>query len=629
MHRRKWIIWLFSAAFAAVIFLCARLDPAPVAAEGEGDRGPGLWLNVASAEGRERIRLWNDGQGRYFGFLPGYASSDRVSFSLERGSTVRLNGVPVRDGDSCEELQPGVEYRLEWENGAETSRSGILILSQSGEIPALYLDVRSGNMHYIHSNKGNEEPGSMRLHNGDGTISWSGDLESVKGRGNATWDWEKKPYNLKLRAEADLLGLGAASDWVLLANVYDPSSLRNKIVYDAADRIGLECSPGTRWVDLYLNGEYAGLYLLSEKNEIHPQRVDLDPRTGNLVSIEKQDRLWEYEASFVTPGGVPVRIRSTPDQEGAQQTLLALERAAVSPEGVDPQTGKSWQEMIDEDSWARKYLVEEVFGNLDAGSISQFFYWDADGEIFAGPVWDYDVSMGNRSNWQLRDVNMLYSGRPHLWNSQDVNWYSALYEQEEFRSRVIRLYREQFRPLLEELIRSEIDTQSSLIRAAALQNTIRWNSGDPAEETEQLKTYLRERMEFLDGLWLEGREYRLVQMYINWHVMACYALEPGECLPYWEVPAGTDTIHYVGWYDASTGEPFDFSKPVTEDTLVWLKEEGSEAEPSSGTGGLSSKILYIPASVLVLLGTGLLGADRIRRKRPADNRERTREQEAV
>lgn len=630
MHRRKWIIWLFSAAFAAVVLLCARLDPVPESIGAAAPEAPGISLAVESEEGTEQIRLWKDPQGRWCGFLPGYASPDRVRFVLERGCTASLNGAELRDMDSCEGLLPDQEYSLVWTRGKAPAVSDTLILRQSGDVPALYLDVRSGNMQYIHSNKENEETGSMRLFLPDGSLSYSGNLESVKGRGNATWDWEKKPYNLKLRAEADLLGLGTASNWVLLANVYDGSNLRNKIVYDAADRVGLACSPGSSWVDLYLNGEYAGLYLLSEKNEIHPQRVDIGENTGNLISIEKQDRLWEYEAAFVTPGGTPIRIRRTPDQGKAEERLLALERAILSGDGVDPETGSSWQELIDQDSWAKKYLIEEVFGNLDAGSISQFFYWDADGKIYAGPVWDYDVSMGNSSNWQLRDVNMLYSGRPHLWNSQDAPWFFGLYGKEAFRSRVKELYRDQFRPLLEELILTGIDGDSRFVAAAAEQNRIRWNAADPVAEAEAIKNYLRQRMEFLDRLWLEEREYHLVQMYINWHVMACYALEPGECLPYWEVPAGTDTIHYLGWYDASTGELYDFSKPVTEDTLVWLKEDGEEEAPSSASaGGLSSKILYIPVSVLAVLGTGLLMADRFRGNRPAAKRKRRREQEVA
>lgn len=615
MGQGKRIILLFMTALLALAVLCWHLDPPDPGTGGEQNTGPGFSLTVSCDGGEENLTLWQKETGEYCVFLPSYARLDQVRFRIEPGSRVFLEGEEVPDGGACSRLQPERVYQLTTTGKHTGERNLQLAVYRSGRLPAVYVDVRSGNMHYIHMHKDNEEPGTIRIYGADGQLNYSGSLESVKGRGNATWEWEKKPYNLKLRSEGELLGMGQAEQWVLLANTYDPSHLRNALVQEAARELGLAFTPEYRFVDLYLNGSYAGLYLLCEKNEIHPQRVDIDPVNGSLISIEKEDRLWEYgEEQFITDGGTPIRIRSTSDAGALQEKLLQAERAILSPEGTDPVTGKSWQELIDPESWAAKYLIEEVFGNLDAGSISQFFYWDGgDGKIFAGPVWDYDVSMGNSCNWQLQDPNMLYSGRTHLWNMTDSPWYHALYQKEAFREAVKRLYAGSMRPILSVLLEGGIESGAEFIAEAARMNRIRWNSEDPSAGAEQILAYMTERMAFLDALWLEEEPFYEVQLYINWHVMASYAIRPGETVPEQSVPDGTDTIVYLGWYDRETGEPYDFSQPVNRDMLLYLKEEGaSDPVISDGGGGLSEKIKYVPAAVLLLLLPALAFVERKR-----------------
>lgn len=621
MRRGKTIIALFTICFLAVILLCLGMLPREPETPIEEQEAPGFSVTVEVNGAEETLTPLRNDRGEYCIYLPGYARMDQVFLKPDRGYRLSLQGSPLEEKTSAELFQREQPQSVTVTDSRGRKREVTLIFLQNGSIPAMYVDVHSGNMRYIHSNKENEEQGTMRIYTEDGSLSYSGSLEAVKGRGNATWDWEKKPYNLKLRSSADLLGMGEAANWVLLANTYDPSHIRNTIVYETAARIGLSYSPQCRWVDLYLNGEYAGLYLLCEKNELAPERVPLDIGSGNLISIEKQDRLWEYSNSFLTEGGTPIRIRSTPDTGAVQETLNQLERAILAQNGMDPETGALWTDLLDLESWAKKYLIEEVFGNLDAGSISQFFYWENGGKIYAGPVWDYDVSMGNSRNWQLQNVNMLYSGRPHLWNTQDTPWYYALSQKEVFHHQVVVLYKEQLRPLLTQLIAEDIPAYTERIRQSAATNALRWDTEDPQAEAEAVQSYLKARMEFLDALWLEEKEFYLVQLYINWHVMACYAIEPGQCLPYREVPAGSDTIVYLGWYDAKTDSLYDFSQPVTEDTMVYLKEAGDEDTPAeTGGGGLSARIRYLPLAGLLTLLTALLAAEKIRHPAPTKHR---------
>lgn len=606
MGHKRLIIILFTALLAAVGLLCGLAGE-----ESEAPTAPKSSLNIAleiqCSEGSERIKLWEDGQGNAYAFLPEPVTPEQIVFQLPAGSRVTLDGNPLVTGEIGETLCFDRSYLLE----AAGERYTLSFVSV-GSMPTMYVDVTSGSMDYIHMDKENEERGKLRLYREDGLLSYSGMLRSVKGRGNATWEWEKKPYGLTLMQDADLLGMGAAKHWVLLSNVYDDSHIRNKTVYDTAAAFGLSYSPDSRWVNLYLNGEYAGLYLLCEKIELHPQRVNLEG--GSLISLEKRDRLWQYEENqFLTDGDIPVRIRETSDPTALKEKINTLERAILAPDGIDPVTGRSWLELIDLDSWARKYLVEEVFGNLDAGSISQFFYWeDMEDRVYAGPVWDYDVSMGNPKSWQTRDVNTLFAQRPHLWNPEDTPWFYALFQKEAFRETVMRLYEQELRPLLTELLRSGMADSGVLVSQGAAANALRWQTEDPGQSLNRILEFMEERLAFLDGLWLRREDYRLVSVFINWHVMACYAVPEGGTVPYREVPGDWDTIHYVGWYNASDDTPFDFDTPIREDTLIYLKEE--DAAEASGIS-LGGKVLYVPAAALLLLLGTLLGLEGLRSRK--------------
>lgn len=604
----KWMICAVTLVLTGLILLCGRMDPLPEEAQRQE-----LPFSVKLREGEENHSLWYDSQGTFYAFLPAYAEPENLTLIPNPGSGVLL------DGYSPEEL-PGIvwdkEYSLQWQDREQTYK---VVFLKSENLPALYVDVRSGNMDYIHAAKGNEEPGSARLYGADGVTAFSGSLQAVKGRGNATWDQEKKPYTLQLRGEADLLGMGSAANWILLPNCMDSSNVRNKLILDYALEMGLAFTPQCRWVELYLNGEYAGLYLLCEKNEVHPQRVDIPRDTGFLISREKTDRVLAQDFSYVTTrSGAYLRVHhSDGDLAALQGKLQALENALTAASGTDPDTGVHWLDMIDLDSWVQKYLLEEISGNLDAGAISQFLYSDGSGKIFAGPAWDYDMSAGNRRTWQIDTPNMLYAGRPHLWSGEDTSsWFYHLSQKPEFRRRLEELYTQTFRPGILRMLEEDLTSCQQQIRQAARLNSIRWSGEDTGEKIAALRTYLEQRIAFLDSIWLEGKPYHTVEIWIREHILACYAVADGETVPFREVPYGTETIVYEGWYDAQKNIPFDFSAPITGDTLVYLKETETEQEPSY-EGGLSAVIKYVPAAAMLALMCLLAAAEK---KRPSQVR---------
>lgn len=621
-HRSNWIIYILSSALLLVALLCGKLDT-PVPSSSPVTPVAALPFHVQIAP-EHAVSLWYNGADTYYAFLPGHVSFSRLTLVPETPEPVYLNG-RLLDPESPQQVAAQTPYILEWPGNSEIQDTQYVVFLQSDALPSLHVDVRSGNMHYIHQFKGNEESGSMRLIGSDGTTLYSGNLKSIKGRGNATWDEPKKPYTLELNMAANLLGMGSAEKWILLPNCLDPSNLRNKLIFDYAEELGLPYTPQCQWVDLYLNGEYTGLYLLCEKNEVHEQRIDVPMDSGFLVAIEKPDRVKLNNRSyFITQAGVPVRIYHSGNPRALPDQFQSLENALMADDGVDPITGRHWQELIDLDSWVEKYLIEEISGNLDAGAISQYFYGNGSGQIFAGPIWDYDMSCGNLHTWQIDTPNMLYAGRPHLWSLDDPSsWYYSLSQKEPFRQRLQELYETQFRPVLLKLL-DDIPLQESTIRNSALMNMIRWNYSDPSAEAAQFQDYMYRRMDFLDSLWLKKNPCHTVEVWINCHILACYAVADGETIPYKEVPYGTDTLIYEGWYNYRDDSLFDFTQPIQEDTQIYLKETNLNAlsADSSPASSLTSIIKYVPITALGVLFLSVLLWEIFRSRSQNQNKEK-------
>ena len=586
----------------AVLLLAAVLICSP---KGSGE--PDLFhLEVQTSEGMERIVPWRNAQEEFYIFLPSYADLANTKLFLHTGNPVIIGGDVLTDGMSCEDILLDTSYVLEYETYGTQHRSSVVFV-RSANLNAVHIETQSGRMEYIHQAKGNKESGQISVYQNNGELEYAGALESIRGRGNYTWlNHEKKPYNLTLSVQADLLGLGAAQEWVLLANAEDPSHMRNKLVCDFADKFGLRYTSDSRWVDLYLNGEYAGLYLLCERNEVHPQRVSVEQGDGFLVSLEPQDRTEQQGNPFVsTEAGQTLRIHhSGQDAEQLQQTWQSVEHALLAEDGIDPVTGKYWTELIDLDSWARKYLVEEVFGNFDGCYISQYFYRGAtrgDDRIFAGPVWDFDLSMGNRACWALNDPQSFCANRLVVTQQTQAPWFYELYRKPEFYHYVTNLYSEEFLPLLERMVAVVQTTHIPGIQQAAELNSVRWEQGSAAEEWAYITDYLSRRCDFFDRLWNRHEPFYIVEMSSQIGGYYAYnAVSPGGRLPSIPDFEGTTEKQFTGWYYSHTNAPFDPDRPITEDIAIYAKWEDSPSKQLGQIGKL------VPLTVISLLGVVML-----------------------
>ncbi|MBQ9968113.1 MAG: CotH kinase family protein [Oscillospiraceae bacterium] len=554
-----------------------------------------LTFSVSSQGQTFSIKPFIDADGAYHVFLPSHCSLEDVGFAARASLTV--DGVPIEDGSTVAQFESQTAYPMQLGDVSTT-----VSFYQAADMATMHISTRSGSMEHIHSDKAHKETVSITLFDENGQIDHIGQMDELKGRGNATWACRKKPYSLTLSAADDLLGMGSGEKWILLANALDESNLHNYLAFELSRQTDLGWTPECAYVELYLNGEYNGLYLLTERVEVGQERLPIDPEAGDiLAAVEPNMRLGVLEAPIRTRQGRVIdlaepKLPSTQELERAEHLIGALEDAIVSaPDGAFPA-------LLDMDSWAKRYLIDEICANVDADLASSYFYYTQD-RFFAGPVWDYDMSFGNQPTNENPAAFVAKNG---MRSQRFATPYdTALLQNEAFYTRVTELYRERFLPILQDLLQNGIMRTAEQIRAAAQMNSIRWKEmfkKNPFSTTsaEEICAYLEERVQFLSSVWIDGADLCTVQFELVPNGGACWAvqvvrgeyldpdvIELSEKFSYLDLSGvhAADTL----WRDVYTGELFDITAPVTED-LFLVQEQPSQAEPQQQTQASSDGV---------------------------------------
>ena len=524
----------------------------------------------------EQLICWEDQQGEWFFYLPAGASMNQVHLQIDSNNPLLIDGIQIHSGMSCEAWSVDIKYPLSYIYWGRKIEGNVTFVATS--CATMHIDTESGSLVQIHGSRKHREQGVLRIYDADGKSVYEGSLEAFGGRGNSSWEsHEKKPYNLKLSADADLLGMGAAKKWILLANAADMTHIRNRFVYEFADDAGLAFTPQSQWVDLYINGEYRGLYLLCERNEIHDQRVDISAEQGVLVSMDSESKLMgESNPYVVTESGQAFELTNTAVvPERVLALLQSVENAIMAEDGIDPVTGKTWQDLIDIDSWARKYLVEELFGNMDAGCKSQYFYCDMSGtdhRLYAGPVWDYDLSIG--TIWMMQYPQTLFADRLEVRKDVYTPWFYALCRKTDFSDYVAKVYVTEFQPLLERYLRIEVPEQLNQVSRSMYADWKRWSISeqDGMNECQIVQNYMAERSLFLKNYLLKEKEYCKVQVDSGTGVYyVTYLVEPGRSLEELDITVDNSSGTFQGWYYTDTGTPADMEAPIYQDLAISAK----------------------------------------------------------
>lgn len=265
----------------------------------------------------------------------------------------------------------------------------------------------------------------------------------IRGRGNSTWNnFEKKPYRLKFDFGVDLFGMGENRDYVLLANAMDMSQLNNYAAFTLADILGMEYNCQCKFVNVIINGQYKGLYLLTEQIEVSNTRVDIGGKEskevdtsylvefgGNVASDKEKftfklnpviagDKVYEWRSGFIAAVKSPSDTVCTNRQLDFISSYVNEVNAAIYKGDF-----KRFCELCDLDSFVSNVLVNEVLLANDF-DFCFYMYKKKGGKLYLGPVWDFDQACGIsiKSGTTFEGIEV----------SKYISWIEALLEMPEF-----------------------------------------------------------------------------------------------------------------------------------------------------------------------------------------------------
>ena len=509
----KWLL-------LCLLMLCFAMSAAQAAG------GVTLWVSGDGNQGVDAIE-WYLNKNVYYLFLPGNVDRAELRIGFSGTEQLKIGGETVQKGDSASVL-PDEKTVI---TDARGKKYTLQVMQGSANLPALYITTESGTLDKIHAKKTNKEAGSLIFVTPEGEKAYDGALTHIKMRGNSSTTFKKKNYQIKLEDGANLMGMGKSRTWILTGNSRDKSLLRNQISLDMAMYAGLSYTPEHISAEVYINNQYMGLYLFSEKVMIDDDRVAItdleamnenlngnveeaamvgpkkatkgqfkayqlakepeDITGGYLIEFESYPSRFKEEASaYHTTRAMTLVIKSPEYASVAQMEYISafmqgFENAIFSKTGVDPDSGKHYAEFVDMQSLVNKYMIEEISKNYDGNNSSMFFYKPADSQsplAFAGPVWDYDSAYGSYA--QERNKRVLEGDGFWINNASGKSyWWPALYKQADFKAAVKEQYRLTFKPALEILLGlreaptnglRSLDDYAKSIEASAAMNLVRW-----------------------------------------------------------------------------------------------------------------------------------------------------------
>lgn len=456
--------------------------------------------------------------GKNFMFLPSNSDLNNMLFDFDQLTALFINqgenAIQIKQGDVVnisrylsKPLGDGSrELKLTAIVNGEFKDYSLYFI-KSENIASVYVksaDPLNKGLYYVASVKGNKGSGALDMINADGSVVYSGILSQIKGRGNSTWAALKKPFQIKLKGSVDLIETGDSSNksktWVLLANAFDPTLLHNTVAYNMASDMGI-IAPDCRPVDLYYDGQYLGSYLLTEKIESGNGRVPI----GNKGYLIEMDIMYgNQEDNYITDSDGNIFVVKEPE-DISKDNLKILNAyfdeivMALSNDGVSPVTGVNISDLVDLESLAKMYVLEEMTGDPDAFVSSIYFYLNEGGKLTAGPAWDFDSSFGVRTDIGANRTSGL---------TPNQGWIGKFLKLPEFSKLVRDVELSLANPIANKYVNTKIDEYVKQITQSQRMDELLWSeynigiyyeTDNFKSDVKYMKNYLRARNSWLYG----------------------------------------------------------------------------------------------------------------------------------
>lgn len=428
-----------------------------------------------------------------------YVAGDKLPDGMDASEGFDLDAVATP-----EEGQYTLEFTLRKESGSGTvgilTQTARVQVMQSANFSAVYLTHGEGyeGQEYIDQSKENEIEGSIAMVTAEGEIVYDGELSQIKARGNSTFSYyPKKSYQIKLCDKTALIdGTKKGKTWVLLAGYADAVKLSDQLWKDVGNAIGAAYTAQAERVDLYFDGKYCGSYELSEKNQLNGNRINitdmeaayeacnpdygenpgisyarnsygnrysytdnlLDPSETGGFLLELNGTSGDDVCWFKTSSGYAVNVKSPEYASKAAMLYIseyfqAFEDAIMATDeegnhtGYNADTGLYYYDYCDLDSLVEQYLFNCLSSNRDAFWRSLYFYMDTDGKLYAGPLWDMELTLGVGWNNPI-PAEQDWAAE----NDNKGNWGAALIQIPSFREALKKEYQETFRDVIDALL---------------------------------------------------------------------------------------------------------------------------------------------------------------------------------
>lgn len=409
----------------------------------------------------------------YIAGVGGYIVGDAVQI-IEKGENSHTVEAVAEDGYTFVEWSDGVTTakRAEENVTANITVTALFLLNSTSELDLPTFNITTNDGQDVYS-KDVYKACKISVSNTEEKYCFENKTANIRGRGNSSWDWPKKPYKIKFDSKIDLFGNGKAKKWTLIANYTDYSMARNYMVYSLAQDFEQlsKSTTTTQFVEVYFNGRYDGIYLVCEQVETGSNRVEVEDDLEKVTDPEQLGFLIELDRRVVENGAAPWGtdrfvydgdqyfrlsnnykyfdtdtpfIIKSPDFDDATDLGLNFNVYVDHIKSyMDNAFEILWsgnynavQEKIDVQSWAEGYIVDELFKNVDVTYSSFYMFKDnKDGKLYRGPLWDYDISSDNCNYYApVNNANSIYATRNAI--------YKKLLEYTEFRALVVQLLNE-------------------------------------------------------------------------------------------------------------------------------------------------------------------------------------------
>ncbi len=337
------------------------------------------------------------------------------------GEKVLVNGAEQISGYTVNDFSAPVQY---------------MVFSSSGEMNIYNVSVSGTGLPtvIINTPKGAAVPPKtadwlegtyIKIVNADGTVDYEGMEDNIRGRGNSTWGYPKKPYALKLDSKASILGMPKHKRWVLLANWMDRTMLRNRVAFAIAEKTCLAWTPRGEFVEVILNGTHVGNYYLCEQIKVDENRVDINELEetdtegeaitgGYLMELDTYfDEVNKFKSSVKQ---LPYMFKE-PDEDVLNKQQFAYMQNYVNrlEELLYDDAAfaiREYAKYIDIDTYIDWWLVHEITFNGEPNHPkSSYMHKDKGGKLKAGPVWDFDWGTFVPTTTTLRLSKAIYYER--------------------------------------------------------------------------------------------------------------------------------------------------------------------------------------------------------------------------